>query len=82
MSNRKIFIIVATVSLLSFLLAKLITNTVIKRDNEIQTLVGKKIVIDNDTLTIINYSKRKHVYMLKHNTEISMDLAKELLVKE
>ena len=62
----------------------LVLNVVDKVDATIDAnkeLVGEYVVIEDDTLMIINYDVINSEYDLKGGETISVDLAKKLLIK-
>lgn len=49
--------------------------------NEYKSLVGEKIILEKDTLLIIDYSYLKSTIKLSNGNEINFELAESLLLK-
>lgn len=81
MSGKKTALIVVLATIFSYFVATKIGENDQRKKDVINKLIGKKILIDGDTLTILKYDKNKHSYMLKYDTQISRELAKELLIE-
>jgi hypothetical protein len=68
---------VATVMLLIFL-SSYLANCIGLQENLLKENIGRKIVIQKDTLLIIDYSVYKNNYKLSNGFEISYELVKYL----
>lgn len=81
---RKLFFGVLVVMILMMCGAVLIfyglTSVVSKSENKMKSFVGKKVVIEKDTLMIINYSLINNTYKLSDNSEVSSVLAEKLVI--
>ena len=78
-------IMVILIVLFYYLIFNLIFNVVDKVDTAIDAnkeLVGEFVVVDNDTLMIINYDVINSEYDLKGGETMSVELAKKLLIKK
>lgn len=52
-----------------------------KEVEKVKKHIGSKVVIDKDTLTILDYSMLNSNYMLSNGKEVSFELAEKLSVK-
>lgn len=86
---KKLIIISIIITVLIFIFCPIIIFNAIEKvstevDNktaEVKKFVGEKIVIDNDTLTIVDYSIIESSYTLSNGTKIAFDFAKKSLIK-
>lgn len=54
-----------------FFLAKSFTQRVEKDHEKYKAKIGQKIILENDTLTIIDYSSIKETFTLSNGVEVS-----------
>lgn len=73
-------LIVVLVSALVYL-TRSITSDITGMEDNMKELVGEKVLIENDTLTIIDYSLIKSNYTLNNENVISKEYAKKNIVK-
>jgi len=52
-----------------------------KEVDKVKKYIGSKVVIDKDTLTILDYSMLNSNYTLSNGKEVSFELAEKLSVK-
>ena len=80
-SFGQVFIVALIFLSISFIATIGITYFVEKERNETIELLGKKIVLDDDTSTITDYNLVINTYTLSSGKEIDIKLAKQILVK-
>jgi hypothetical protein len=79
----KVLIILAIILAVSFMYIIITkTNKLTNADTEMKSYVGKKIVINNDTLMITNYSLFRECFILQNNTEVNKNIVKTLTIIE
>lgn len=61
-----------------YFLINLLTVKINKEKSDIELFVGKKVILQKDTLLITDYSMFSETYKLSNGAEISFKLAKEL----
>lgn len=71
-----IFIVIVVTGI--YYLAKTLTTEIDSEVEKIETLVGERIILKNDTLLIMDYSILNSNYTLEDGREISFELAKKL----
>lgn len=54
----------------------------IEEQNHRDEMLGKKVVIQKDTLMILEYSGSNNCYLLSNKASIDCDLADKLVIKE
>jgi len=57
------------------------TSIITEADEQYKEYVGEKIVLENDTLTIIDYSIWRENVTLSNGTTVNIDFAKKNLVE-
>jgi hypothetical protein len=77
----KYAIIVAVLLSISVYLFNDLHQKLSSQTEQIKSLLGKKVLIESDTLMIIDYSSLKNTYSLSDGKEYDMDLVKVRLVK-
>lgn len=73
-----VFIIIVVLFIIS---ARRCTGIIIEADEEYKEYVGERIVLENDTLTIINYSIWRENVTLSNGTIVNIDFAKKNLIE-
>jgi uncharacterized membrane protein len=71
-------------ALIIIVLAAIVVNRLFSEgkamDNQVKSFVGKKVVIEKDTMTVINYSILKSTYTLSNGVEYDMDFVKSKII--
>lgn len=73
----------AIISLLFYyILFKMFIGLVKTELNDYNNMLGKDVIFKSDTLTIVDYSILKNVYISDEGKELNMDLVKKLEIVE
>jgi len=80
-------LIIAGISVITVIIGSIfifhsIITEIDKTSKEMQDKIGSKIILNNDTLMIINYSILNDAYILENNTEISTTLIDKIGIIE
>lgn len=75
---RKIPFIIAGLTILMTISFVLMINSLNIEEEKIKERVGLKVILEKDTLTIVDYSLLKTNYTLSNGTEVSCNLIDKL----
>ena len=79
---KKMILIALGMIFLMAICATLLTNSLKSEVGKIESKVGTKLILEKDTVMIIDYSLLKNSYTLSNGKEISFELVDKLPVVE
>ena len=84
MKTHFIKFVIFAISLFSacIILTYLISISIEKEKEKARSLLGKDVILNKDTLTIIDYNLVLNTYTLSNNQEIGIELGKRILINK
>ncbi len=70
-------LVLILIILVAFGIQNRVNNVIFSEKSNLENNIGKKVIIDNDTLTIVNYSLIKGEYTLSNGTKIDKSYHKK-----
>jgi hypothetical protein len=73
---------IIVLGLIYYVLFKIVAREIAVETNKRSALVGERVVVDKDTLMIVDYSNIFQNYKLSNGKEISFELAEKLKISK
>ncbi len=70
------------ISIMAVLLTGVIAGKLEREKEKARNLLGKDVILNKDTLTIIDYNLVLNTYTLSNNQEIDIELGKRILINK
>ena len=74
-------IIVLTIVITFVMLSHSLTNAITDLVAEVEVNVGESLILNNDTLIIVDYSLLNNTYKLDNGVDINFELAEKLIIE-